>query len=316
MTTGMLPPLHLLLPLLLLPPPAGASAGSTNGAQLNMTRTFGDNMVLDFRDPGVHGFAAPGAAGLPSGPAPPPPGARFVCEGRHCVPGHGHVSYTDAGCFGQCNSSSSRLATRAAYSNEWADVRGVNYVPSYSRNDVQTWADYDEATVERELGYAQSAGFNAVRVFLSMLPWVADNGTFLSRYDHFIAACAAKGIRPLIVIFDDDFFDVPGVNRTSDIPAWLATKAYQTEKWMANPGMNILAEDKANSWALTDKFLGHLAGGHRSNDKRLLGYDVMNEPGVCARPHASARARKRARLLPFSSVLRARLGEQTAEIGV
>jgi sialate O-acetylesterase len=49
--------------LLLLPPPlAGASAGSAHGAQLNMTRTFGDNMVLDFRDPGVHGFAAPGAA--------------------------------------------------------------------------------------------------------------------------------------------------------------------------------------------------------------------------------------------------------------
>ena len=171
------------------------------------------------------------------------------------------------------------LATKA-YQNEWADVRGVNYVPSYSRNDVQTWADYDEATIERELGYAQSGGFNAVRVFLSMLPWVADSGTFLSRYDHFVAACAAKGIRPLIVIFDDDFFDVPGVNRTCDIAAWLATKAYQDEKWMANPGMKILAEDTANNWALTDKFLSDLAGSHRSNDKRLLGYDVMNEPGV------------------------------------
>ena len=192
------------------------------------------------------------------------------------------------------------LATKA-YQNEWADVRGVNYVPSYSRNDVQTWADYNEATVERELGCAQSGGFNAVRVFLSMLPWVADSGTFLSRYDHFVAACAAKGIRPLIVIFDDDFFDVPGVNRTSDIAAWLATKAYQDEKWMANPGMKILAEDTANNWALTDKFLSDLAGSHRSNDKRLLGYDVMNEPGVLP-----------ATFSPCSP----RLGEQTAEIGV
>ena len=39
--------------------------------------------------------------------------------------------------------------TAPGYTNAWADVRGVNYVPSYSRNDVQTWMDYDEATIER-----------------------------------------------------------------------------------------------------------------------------------------------------------------------
>ena len=44
----------------------------------------------------------------------------------------------------------------------------ANYVPSYSRNPVQTWRDYDSATVLRELGYAQALGLNAVRVFLHM----------------------------------------------------------------------------------------------------------------------------------------------------
>ena len=39
--------------------------------------------------------------------------------------------------------------TAPGYTNAWGDVRGVNYVPSYSRNDVQTWMDYDEATIER-----------------------------------------------------------------------------------------------------------------------------------------------------------------------
>jgi hypothetical protein len=166
----------------------------------------------------------------------------------------------------------------SAYSNAWADVRGVNYVPSYSRNDIQTWEDYDQATVERELSYAQGVGFNAVRVFLNMSPWVADRNTFLSHYDHFVGACAAKGIRPLVVLFDDDFFDVPGVNRTSEIAPWLASKAYRTEKWMANPGIKILAEDASNDWALTDMFLTDVAGGSRANDRRLLGFDVMNEP--------------------------------------
>ena len=34
-------------------------------------------------------------------------------------------------------------------------VRGVNYVPSYARNDVQIWHDFDEAVVDRELGFAR-----------------------------------------------------------------------------------------------------------------------------------------------------------------
>ena len=56
------------------------------------------------------------------------------------------------------------------YTNVWADVRDVNYVQSYSMNDVQTWMDYDEATIERELGYAEGVGLNAVRVFMGMFP--------------------------------------------------------------------------------------------------------------------------------------------------
>ena len=41
----------------------------------------------------------------------------------------------------------------------------VNYVPSFSRNVVQTWLDYDEATVERELTYTQGLGLNCVLTF-------------------------------------------------------------------------------------------------------------------------------------------------------
>ena len=378
--------------------------------------------------------AAPSGPAPPWPPPPPPPPLQFVCEGPRCVPGRGHVTYTDPACLRQCNRSAgprppSAARARPPYRNAWGDVRGVNYVPSYSRNDIQTWMDYDAATVERELGYARDVGLNAVRVFLSVFPWVADRGAFLARYDHLVAACAARGIRPLVVLFDDDFFDVPGVARASEIARWLATKAYRNEKWMANPGgpsipcasdvicdggamiapsapppgrilvdrafsfffliklipyqkrrpptavgypptavgypptavgypptavgypptavghtqpssvtlprplqppskrrwlpfrcrpivclntqlatgrlqvcffqfedrpglppdgtscasppagMCILAEDQANGWALADRFVADVAGGPRANDRRLLGYDVMNEPG-------------------------------------
>ena len=44
-------------------------------------------------------------------------------------------------------------------------IRGANYVPSYARNDVATWMDYDPAVVDRELGYAERLNLNTVRVF-------------------------------------------------------------------------------------------------------------------------------------------------------
>ena len=94
----------------------------------------------------------------------------------------------------------------ATYSNAWAGVRGVNYVPSYSRNPIQTWADYDKATVERELGYAQSLHLNVVRIFLHLFAYYAEPDKFLANYDHLVAACASRGIRPLVVLFDDDFY--------------------------------------------------------------------------------------------------------------
>ena len=169
-----------------------------------------------------------------------------------------------------------------AYANAWADVRGVNYVPSYSANPVQTWsADYvvyDKATVERELGYAQGIGLNAVRVFMHMFVWQADRASFLARYDHFVGACDRKGIKPLVVVFDDDFFDVPGVNTTADIGPWLKTEAYKKSKWMANPGLTMLAVGAAQDWVLADAYLADLLGGTRANDTRILGYDIMNEP--------------------------------------
>lgn len=61
------------------------------------------------------------------------------------------------------------------YTNTWADVRGVNYVPSFSRNPVQTWQDYNASTVNRELSFAAGLKLNAVRVFLHLFPWIADS---------------------------------------------------------------------------------------------------------------------------------------------
>ncbi len=37
--------------------------------------------------------------------------------------------------------------------DDYSWIRGANYVPSYARNDVQIWMDYDAEVIDRELGY-------------------------------------------------------------------------------------------------------------------------------------------------------------------
>lgn len=53
---------------------------------------------------------------------------------------------------------------------------GFNFAPSTADNELEMFqADIDAATIDRELGWAQAAGFNAARVFLHNILW--DEGT-------------------------------------------------------------------------------------------------------------------------------------------
>ena len=50
---------------------------------------------------------------------------------------------------------------------------GCHFLPSTAVNDVEMWQPdtFDEATIECEIGWAQSLGFNTVRVFLNSVVW-------------------------------------------------------------------------------------------------------------------------------------------------
>lgn len=80
-----------------------------------------------------------------------------------------HTHARERGSGARANVHRNVVGTGSSYSNSWAGVRGVNYVPSYSQNPVSTWMDYDAAVIERELGFAHNTGFNVVRVFLHVV---------------------------------------------------------------------------------------------------------------------------------------------------
>lgn len=93
-------------------------------------------------------------------------------------------------------------------------MRGANYVPSFSRNPVQTWIMISS---NGGAGWAQGLNFNSLRVFMHLFAWAADRDAFLSNYDHFLTTCAQRGVKPLIVLFDDDFFDVNNVSTAAAV---------------------------------------------------------------------------------------------------
>ena len=70
------------------------------------------------------------------------------------------LSITSAGVCGEA-------ANNAKPEEDFSWMHGANYVPSYARNDVAIWMDYDPAVIDHELEYAQKLRLNTVRVFLN-----------------------------------------------------------------------------------------------------------------------------------------------------
>ncbi|MEA2766141.1 MAG: hypothetical protein QOK07_2545, partial [Gemmatimonadaceae bacterium] len=101
---------------------------------------------------------------------------------------------------------------RAVWTREraraWADstgwLVGSNFGPSTAINQLEMWqpATFDPQTIDRELGWAQSLGFNTMRVFLHDLLWQQDSVGFLNRMDQFLAIADRHHIKPMFVLFD------------------------------------------------------------------------------------------------------------------
>jgi hypothetical protein len=149
---------------------------------------------------------------------------------------------------------------------DYRDLCGAYYVPSYARNDVQLWMDFDPVVIDRELGYAAKLNLNCVRVFLQQAVYEADPKNFLSQFEQFLVLCDKHHIQMMPVLFDSCFGDFPDL------------KEYRDKDWMACPGQNRLGPEQ---WPLMEQYVRDVVGGHKQ-DRRIVMWDVMNEP-TCTR---------------------------------
>src|SRR5882762_4022849 len=93
--------------------------------------------------------------------------------------------------------------------NDWYSqhkwLTGADYIPATAINQLEMWqADtFDPTTIDKELGWAESIGFNTMRVFLHSVAWKVDPAGFKKRVDQFLSIADKHHIQPMFVFFDD-----------------------------------------------------------------------------------------------------------------
>ncbi len=170
---------------------------------------------------------------------------------------------------------------RAVWSHEKADawyaskgwLRGSNFIPSTAINQLEMWqaATFDPKTIDRELGYAQSIGFNAMRVFLHHVAWQEDKKGFKNRIKEYLTISDKHHIGTIFVIFDDCWNDSYHAGKQ---PA--PKTGIHNSGWLRDPG----------SLYHTEPLLGDTLSQYVKDvlttfkhDKRILLWDLYNEPG-------------------------------------
>jgi endo-1,4-beta-mannosidase len=160
-------------------------------------------------------------------------------------------------------------------------VNGADFLPSTAINQLEMWqADsFDPATIDRELGWAQSIGFNTMRVYLHSVAWKQDPVGFKKRMDEFLTIAAKHGIQPLFVFFDDCWNKVP-LAGTQPAPK----PGVHNSGWVQDPGDPYYKD--STTYPDLEKYVKDVLTTFK-NDKRILLWDLYNEPGNSGKKETS-----------------------------
>lgn len=160
--------------------------------------------------------------------------------------------------------------------NEWYASQpwlvGSNYIPSTAINELEMWqaSTFDAQRIDTELGWAQSLGLNTMRVFLHDLLWKQDPEGLKKRINIFLTIAQKHKIRPLFVLFDSCWDANPKLGKQH-----APTPGVHNSGWVQSPGAAALKDP--SEYPRLEAYVKGVVGAF-ANDKRILGWDVWNEP--------------------------------------
>lgn len=178
------------------------------------------------------------------------------------------------------------LCTSSAFSQgRWAEQKadswyaaqpwmsGSNFQPSTAINQLEMFqkATFDPKTIDKELGWAESLGMNTMRVYLHHVAWTSDKAGFKKRLDDYLAISAKHKIRTILVFFDDCWNDVYHAGKQPEPKTGIHNSG-----WVRDPGTAI--RNNPDSLKMLEAYVKDIMTTHK-NDKRVLLWDLYNEPG-------------------------------------
>jgi hypothetical protein len=161
--------------------------------------------------------------------------------------------------------------------NQWYKVQpwlvGCNFIPSSAINELEMWQGetFDTATINRELGWAQAAGFNIVRVFLHFIPWQSDPKGFKQRIREYLTIASRHKIRTMFVLFDDCWNEDPRAGKQPD-----PKTGVHNSGWMQCPGKAM--HNDSSTWPKLERYVKDILSTFKY-DRRIAIWDLYNEPG-------------------------------------
>lgn len=149
---------------------------------------------------------------------------------------------------------------------------GSNYIPSTAINELEMWqADtFDPQRIDTELGWAQGLGMNTMRVFLHDLLWEQDPAGFKKRIDTFLRIANKHKIRPMFVLFDSCWDPAPKLGKQR-----APRPGVHNSGWVQSPGADALKDP--SQYPRLEAYVKGVVGAF-ANDKRILAWDIWNEP--------------------------------------
>jgi len=149
---------------------------------------------------------------------------------------------------------------------------GSNYIPASAINELEMWqADtFDTKRIDTELGWAESIGLNTMRVFLHDLPWEQDPNGFKKRVEIFLQIADKHHIKPLFVLFDSCWDPNPHLGKQHD-----PRPGIHNSGWVQSPGAKALED--SSQYPRLEAYVKGVVGAF-AKDRRILGWDVWNEP--------------------------------------
>lgn len=160
----------------------------------------------------------------------------------------------------------------AWYANyKW--LNGADFITSNAINQLEMWqaATFDSTLNEKELGWAENIGFNTMRVYLHSMAWKQDKEGLKNRMNTFLTIADRHHIKILFVFFDDCWNKIP-VGGLQPAPK----PGIHNSGWVQDPGDPF--SNDTTQYAALENYVKDVLGRFK-NDKRILLWDLYNEPG-------------------------------------